>query len=117
MTKETAIYVIEYQNSVGAWQINGSAFIDKEAADRRVNMLTVKELRDHLHDDDFAEALELDLEKDSQLLVGQGDETLYAIVDTLGDRGKASLIFEAAEKLQAGGFYSYETVGLVGKID
>lgn len=117
MSKETSIYVIECQNSVGAWEINGTAFIDKKAADRRVDMLTVKELIDHLHSDDFAEALELDLEKDSQLLVGQGDETLYAIVDTLEDRGKASLIFEAAEKLQAGGFYSYETVGLVGEVE
>ncbi len=117
MTKEATIYVIEYQNSIGAWQINGFAFIDKEAADRRVNMLTVKELTEHMQRDEFAGALELDLEKDSQLLTGQGDETLYAIVDTLEDRGKASLISEAAEEFRDGGFYSYEQVGLVGSAD
>lgn len=117
MSKELTIYVIEYQNSVGAWQINGSAFIDREAADRRVNMLTVKELIDHLHRDLFAGALGLDLEKDSKLLAGQDDDALSAIVDLLEERGKTGLIAEAAEELQCGGFYSWEQVRLVGKVE
>jgi len=117
MDKKTDIYVIECQNSVGAWEIYGPAFIDKKAASRHVNVLTITELTAHMRRDDFAGALELDLERDSNLLAGQDDETLSEIVDVLEVRGKTNLISDAADEFRSGGFYSFEQVGLVGKVN
>lgn len=117
MSKKATVYVIEYQNSVGAWEINGPAFIDEKAASRYVSMLTVKEVAGYMIREEFAEALELDLEKDSKLLAGKDDETFYAIVDLLEKRGKEGLIDSAAEELQCGGFYSWEQVILVGRVE
>lgn len=114
MSKKATVYVIECQNSVGAWEINGPAFIDERAASRHVDMLTIEILANELDRDDFANSLGLDIEKDSKLLGDQGDETFSEIIDLLEQRDKLSLIYEAADELQCGGYYSYEAVALIG---
>ncbi len=113
---KTTIYVIECQNSVGAWMVEGLAFSDEDGARRYVNTSTVEILAKELRRDDFAEALGLDIEKDSELLSNRNQhvKNLLAIVELLERRGEIGLISKAAQKIQRGGFYSYETVSLAG---
>jgi hypothetical protein len=104
MEPKVYIYVIELQSALGAWEIQGEAFFNREEASRRVDELTAEftwgladseELAALYPDFDWGEAVDY-------------DRFLAAV------RESPEGVHAWAESYKTGGMYSYEKVSLHG---